>query len=123
MCIRDRNNSDWAILTTDDGTNEAGIYVFDGTNYTLAKLIPEVFNLIVLTQDSTSIAFTGDGNAGTPISGTVKFDPLPTNLAKDVGNGVLVDLADVKSGLTFDCELQDLAGTTLGYISSAANFQ
>lgn len=103
-------------MTDLDGTNKAGIYVFDDTNYTLGKEIPEVFNLVVVTQDSTSIAFTGDGNTGTPISATVTFDLVASNLVKDTGSGVLVDPSDIRALL--DCELQDLAGTTLGYISS-----
>lgn len=117
------NNSDWAILTDDDGTNQAGIYVFDGTAYTLAKEIPEVFTLSVATSDNDCVTWTGDGSTGSPLEATLKIAPITGNLLKTIpGQGKAVEIADVKSQLTFDCEIQDLAGTTLGYVNSAANF-
>lgn len=118
------NNGDWAILTADDGTNESGIYVFDGTDYQLAKIIPEVFALVVETTDTDTIAFTGDGNTGTELSGSVKIDgTLVGNLLKVIaGQGLGVDPADIKTALTFDNELQSLSGDTLGYFNSTTNF-
>ena len=116
------NNGDWAILTTDDGASQAGIYAFDGTAYVLAKEIPEAFSLVVTTADSDNIAFTGDGNTGTPLSADLIIDPLAGNLLSTSAAGAAVDPADVKAALTFDCELQDLASNTLAYVNSAANF-
>ena len=118
------NNSDWAILTADDGVNESGIYVYDGSAYQLAKLIPEVFALVVETADTDAIALTGDGNTGTELTATLKLDAtVAGNLAKvNPGQGLAVDPADVKAALTHDCELQDLGGTTLAYVNSTPNF-
>ena len=116
------NNSDWAILTADDGANQAGIYVFNGTAYTLAKEIPEVFTLVVSTSNTTSVSFTGNGTVGSPLAATVILDPVAGNIAKNTGAGVKVIPADVKAVLIHDNELQDLSGNSLGFISSVSTF-
>lgn len=116
------NNTDWAILTADDGVNQSGIYVTDGTTYTLAKEIPEVFALVVETASTNSILLTGDGNTGTELTANLNIDPLAGNFLEETATGVKVDPATVKAALTLDCELQDLAGTTLAYANSLPNF-
>lgn len=51
----DAKNTDWAILIDDDGTNKAGIYVSDGTDWSLAKSIPDVLTLTTAqVEDSAS---------------------------------------------------------------------
>ena len=40
-------NGDWAILTADDGANVSGIYVYDGTTYTLAKALDNFVELTI----------------------------------------------------------------------------
>ena len=116
------NNSDWAILTADDGTNQSGIWVFNGINYVLAKEIPEVFSLSVSTSDSSTITFSGIGTVGSPLTGSIIVDPVAGNLLTTSAIGVNVPISAVKSGLTFTDELQDLAGNTLGYINATVNF-
>ena len=95
------NNSDWAILTADDGTNQSGIWVFNGTNYVLAKEIPEVFSLSVITSDSSTITFSGIGTVGSPLTGSIIVDPVAGNLLTTSAIGVNVLISAVKSGLTF----------------------
>ena len=118
------NNGDWAILNTDDGANQAGIYAFDGVGYQLAKEIPEMFTLSVATTDNDCITWTGDGSPGSPLVANLKVaTSITNNLLKTIaGDGKAVDLNDIKDELTFDCELQDLTGNTLGYLSSTPNF-
>lgn len=116
------NQSDWAILTVDDGVNQSGIYVFDGTVWTLGKEIPEVFALVVETANTSAITLTGDGNTGTELTATAVFDPLAGNLVTDDGNGFVVDPADVKAALVFPDQLCDLAGNVTAYVNNAATF-
>lgn len=116
------NNGDWAILSTDDGANQAGVYMFNGTIYALAKEIPEVFTLSVTSSDSTSIDFSGVGTVGSPLTASVIVDPLVGNLFKVTATGTRVAPADVKAALTFDNELQDIFSVNLGYFNSTTNF-
>lgn len=53
------NNSDWAILTTDDGANQAGIYVYNGTAYVMAAEIPDQF-----AAAATNVSPKADGATG-----------------------------------------------------------
>lgn len=115
------NATDWAILSTDDGANQAGIYAYNGTAYTLIKEIPEVLTLSVTSTDSNSIDFSGVGTVGSPLTADIKIDVLAGNLLKVTATGTKVDPADVKALVkTFDVELQDLAGTTIGFANSTA---
>jgi hypothetical protein len=116
------NNGDWAILTTDDGANQSGVWLYNGTAYVLAKEIPEVFSLTVTSTDSNSIDFSGVGTVGSPLTASIKVDALAGNLLAVTASGVKVDPASVKAALTFDNELQDLASNTLGYFNSTVNF-
>jgi hypothetical protein len=116
------NNGDWAILTADNAGNQSGVYAYNGTAYVLAKEIPEVFALVVVTADSNSIALTGNGNTGTELTAALKLDALAGNLLKVTASGTKVDPADVKAALTFTDELQSLASVTIGFVNSAVNF-
>jgi hypothetical protein len=116
------NNGDWAILTVDNAGNQSGVYAYNGTAYVLAKEIPEVFALVVVTANSNSITLTGNGNTGTELTAALKVDPLSSNLLKVTASGTKVDPVDVKAVLTFTDQLQGLDGTLIGYVNSSVNF-
>jgi len=68
------DNGDWAILTADDGVNQAGVWVTDGTAYTLAKEIPD---LIALTD--AQIQDRADTSTGLIQGGKQLFDNWQVN--------------------------------------------
>jgi len=51
-------NGDWSILKVDDGTNEAGLYIFDGTDWVMAVQIPDIGDILgaVIADDATYLA-------------------------------------------------------------------
>ncbi len=72
--------------------------------------------------DSTSVKLTGDGSVTSPLKAEVKLDPATTNLAKDSGSGIFVDLNDIKNGLVLDTEVQDAFDEFLFFANSTAKF-
>lgn len=142
------NNADWAILTADDGANQAGIYAYNGAVFSLAAEIPNSFVMAATVispaaTDATGLVGTSldyaradhkhpaqgvsaDANQmlglGTDGLHLLKLDPVAGNLLTQTAAGVKVAPADVKAALTFDVEVQDAFGVTLYFANSAANF-
>jgi len=54
-------NGDWAILSADDGANQAGIWVHDGTNYGLAMEIPDIGAMVGATAGAAGTAGMAPG--------------------------------------------------------------
>ncbi|MEB4590096.1 hypothetical protein VSS37_03805 [Candidatus Thiothrix sp. Deng01] len=99
-----------------------------GTDYDAASMVltlalndggSKTINLMELaktsTQDSTSIAFSGDGTAGNKLSAMVKTKAAGG--ITDAGSGLEVVPADINT-LTHDVVLKDMAGNVLMYGSS-----
>jgi hypothetical protein len=109
-------------VTSIDSTN-ASNYVWkivdsDAVTHTL-----DLSSLVAIsTINSDSIILTGNGTVTTPLKSEIKVDPIITNLIKVTATGTKVDLTDIKNSLTYDIELQDAFGITLGYINSTPNF-
>lgn len=142
------NNADWAILTADDGANQAGIYAYNGAVFSLAAEIPNSFVMAATVISPAATDATGavgtsldyaradhkhpaqgvsaDANqmlgVGTDGLHLLKLDPVAGNLLTQAAAGVKVSPADVKAALTFDVEVQDAFGVTLYFANSAANF-
>jgi hypothetical protein len=90
----------------------------DGTEFTI-----DLSALVGITkEDSTSVTLTGEGSATAPLKAEVILDPLTSNLAKNTGTGILVDLADIKDKLELDTEVQDAFGELLFFGNSTAKF-
>lgn len=142
------NNADWAILTADDGANQAGIYAYNGTAFSLVSEIPNSFVMAATVispaaTDATGLVGTsldyaradhkhpaqgvsadadqmlGVGSDGLHL---LKLDPVAGNLLTQTAAGIKVAPADVKAALTFDTEVQDAFGVTLFYANSTPNF-
>ena len=128
------NNGDWAILSTDDGANEAGIYVYNGTTYTLAAEIPDQFAAPATAAGS---APTSSGTVGTSEKYAREDHTHPfQGVSTDAGNMLTVG-TDGKHLLTatsvanltkdtieglLDVELQDAFGAPVGYLFSTNSF-
>lgn len=128
------NNGDWAILSTDDGANEAGIYVYNGTAYTLAAEIPDQF---VAPATVSGYAPTSAGSVGTSEKyaredHTHPFQGVSTNAGNILtvgtdGKHLLTTTSvanltkDTIEGL-LDVELQDAFGAPVGYLFSTNSF-
>jgi hypothetical protein len=117
------NNGDWAILNTDDGANQAGIYMFNGTAYVIAKEIPEVFTLSVSSTDSATIDFSGVGTPVSPITANLKLETdVWTTTGLYINNGLALNWVDLVSTLVLPQELQDLSGNTIGNMTNGSGF-
>lgn len=114
------NNGDWAILTVDDGSNQSGVYAFNGTSYNLAKEIPEVFTLIVSTTNTSTVTFSGNGTSGSPLSANVVIDPVAGNALTSSITGIKVLSQAITK--TFAEQLQGLDGVVIGYLSTTSTF-
>ena len=53
------NNADWAILTADDGANQAGIYAYNGAVFSLAAEIPNSFVMAATVISPAATDATG----------------------------------------------------------------
>lgn len=128
------NNGDWAILSTDDGANEAGIYVYNGTTYTLAAEIPDQFAAPATAAGS---APTSSGTVGTSAKyaredHTHPFQGVSTNAGNMLTVGTdgkhllatqgVVDLTTSTIEGLLDVELQDAFGAPVGYLFSTNSF-
>lgn len=84
------DNGDWAILNADDGANQRGIYVTDGTNYTIASEMVDLLDASETQSGIAQFATAADVAAGTANNLTVS----PANLSTALGNYTLTtDLA------------------------------
>ena len=90
----------------------------DGTEFTI-----DLSALVGISKEnSTSVTLSGEGSTTSPLKAKVILDPLTSNLAKNTGTGVLVDLADIKNQLVLDTEVQDAFGQILFYGNSTEKF-
>lgn len=70
------------------------------------------------SENSTSVAFSGEGTAASPLSATVTIDAARG--LSTTASGVGLDATSARQVL-FDVELQDINGVVLMYGSSAGN--
>lgn len=128
------NNGDWAILSTDDGANEAGIYVYNGTAYTLVAEIPDQF---AAPATVSGYAPTSTGSVGTSVKYAREDHTHPFQGVSSNAGNILTVGTDGKHLLTttsvanltkdtieglLDVELQDAFGAPVGYLFSTNSF-
>ena len=121
------NNSDWAILTADDGGNLAGIYVFNGTAWVFAKAIPSQFAQAATTSGLSS---TTSGTVGTSLLYAREDHTHPFDGVSNDPNQMITVGTDGKHLLTTTSvltlhtaveEVQDAFGTTLFFAHTNTN--
>jgi len=132
------NNSDWAVLTSLDGTNIPGIYSYNGTAWVFVKEIPAQFALAAtvapLNNNLTAVVGVSDKYAredhqhafqgvstdagqmltvGTDGKHQMTLDPVVGNLLKKTATGAAVNTADVLALHLADAQIQDAFGVDL----------
>ena len=125
------NGSDWAILTTDDGANQAGIYVYNGTAYVLAAEIPDQFAQAATAISpkandavgaiGTSLKYAREDHKHAAQSPSADSGNLLTTGADGLhylGSTGVTTLALNAVSANIDVELQDAFGVTVGYLFS-----
>ena len=87
-------NGDTAILSVDDGANESGWWVYDGTNWTFAKEIPETIGAATdTTAGVVELATNAEADAGTSTVHAVTPANLPTAVKAHETDTTLVSTA------------------------------
>lgn len=120
------NNSDFSILTADDGTNVAGIYSFDGSAWVFVKEIPAQFALAatVAPLDNALVAAVGTSAKYAREDHKHAFQGISTDatqLLKVGADGKHVLLtSDVLALHTATVEVQNAFGTTTLFFAHAA---
>lgn len=96
-------NGDWAILSADDGANQAGLYVGNGTTFSLAFEIPGVTPNTDLTVTPAPTQITVNSSTGTdavlPLAGGVNAGLLPPGVI--AGSGVALPATANRVGELF----------------------
>lgn len=115
------NNSDWAVLTIDDGANEAGIYVWNGTTYVLVAEIPDQFAAAATAISPASNDATGAVGTQSRYAREDHKHPAQavstdaTNLLSNGSDGRNRLLPAAITGLA-TIDVQDAFGVHLGYM-------
>jgi hypothetical protein len=74
-------NRDWVILSTDDASNESGIYAYDGTNWGFAQDLVNFSEIV-----SELIATNTEADAGTSTTKTMNVAQVHSRFAKKLGD-------------------------------------
>lgn len=122
------NNSDWAILTTDDGANQAGIYVYNGSAYVMAAEIPDQFAAAATNVSPRADSATGSVGTQTRYA-REDHKHAAQSVSADAGNLLIVGTdglhkltsSAVKGVIVPNVELTDAFGDPVAFAFSSSD--